>query len=193
MRTISTTLAGLLLVVLAGCSFQATLDKMVSPERQKEIIGIAERFCTDPKGMASLLHPEIAATAAEAAPLLPRECPEGPATWQLASYNWKTNSTNGLSQEQEEVVVVGEAKGKWTTVTLRFYAENDAPLKIVEWNVLGSTTRPEALVFIDQYEAGAKVMRIAVPLILLVIGGLIYWLVRRNRAKKRNPAGIDPS
>lgn len=191
MRAISTTLAGLLLVVLAGCSFQATLDKMVSPERQKEIIGIAERFCTDPKSTASLLHPEIAGTAAEAAPLLPRECPEGPATWQLASYNWKTNSTNGLSQEQEEVVVVGEAKGKWTTVTLRFYAENDAPLKIVEWNVLGSATRPEALVFIDQYEAGAKVMRIAVPLILLAIGGLIFWLVRRNRAKKRNPAGID--
>ncbi len=191
MRTISAALAGLLLFLLTGCSFQATLDKMVSPERQKEIIATAERFCTDPKSTASLLHPEIAGTAAEAAPLLPRECPEGPATWQLASYNWKTNSTNGLSQQQEEVVVVGEAKGKWTTVSLRFYAENGAPLQIVEWNVLGSATRPEALVFIDQYEAGAKVMRIAVPLILLAIGGLIFWLIRRNRAKKRNSAGID--
>jgi hypothetical protein len=103
-----------------------------------------------------LLHPEIANSAVEAAPLLPRECPEGPATWQLASYNWKTNATNGLSQRQEEVVVVGEAKGKWTTVSLRFYAENDAPLQIAEWNVLGSKTRPEALVFIDQYEAGGQ-------------------------------------
>lgn len=191
MRGIAKAFTGLLFVLLAGCSFQATLDKMVSPERQKEIVAIAERFCTDPASTVSLLHPEIANTAAEAAPLLPRECPEGRATWQLASYNWKTNVANGLSQRQEEVVVVGEAKGKWTTVSLRFYAENDAPLQIAEWNVLASKTRPEALVFIDQYEAGAKTMRIVLPLVLLAIGGLIFWLVRRHRAKKRAAAGAD--
>ena len=191
MRIMSTVLTALLIALLAGCSFQATLDKMVSPERQKEIIGIAERFCTDPAGTVSLLHPEIANTAVEAAPMLPRECPEGPATWQLASYNWKTSATNGLSQRQEEVVVVGEAKGKWSTVSLRFYAENDAPMRIVEWNILGSNERPEALVFIDQYEQGAKVMRIALPLLLLAIGGLVFWLVRRHRAKKRAASGTE--
>ncbi|MGH6651262.1 MAG: hypothetical protein ACREB7_09045 [Sphingopyxis sp.] len=190
MRAMAKALTGCLVILLAGCSFQATLDKLVSSERQKEIIAIAQRFCSDPASTVSLLHPEIANSAVEAAPLLPRECPEGPATWQLASYNWKTNATNGLSQRQEEVVVVGEAKGKWTTVSLRFYAENDAPLQIAEWNVLGSKTRPEALVFIDQYEAGAKTMRIVLPLLLLAIGGLVFWLVRRHRAKKRT-AGPD--
>lgn len=187
MRTIFAGIPGLLALLLAGCSFQAALDKMVAPERQKEIIGIAERFCTDPASTVSLLHPEIANTAVEAAPLLPRECPEGKATWQLASYEWKTNATPGLKQRQEEVVVVGHAGAKWTTVSLRFYAENDAPLQITEWNVIASQTKPEALVFIENYEAGAKTARIAVPLVLLAIGGLIFWLVRRRRARRAAP------
>jgi hypothetical protein len=187
MRTIFTGILGLLALLLAGCSFQATLDKLVSPERQKEIIGIAERFCTDPASTVSLLHPEIANTAVAAASQLPRECPEGKPTWQLASYEWKTNAEPGIKQRQEEVVVVGHSGAKWTTVSLRFFAENDAPLQITEWNVVGSATKPEALTFIESYEAGAKTMRIVVPLILLAIGGLIFWLVRRRRAKRAAP------
>lgn len=171
-------------LALGGCSFQAALDKLVSPERQQELVAIAERFCTDPANVANLLHPEIASSAAEAAPALRRECPDGKASWQLASYNWKTNVTTGLKQRQEEAVVVGTGSGKWTTVSLRFYAENDAPLKITEWNVVGSTTRPAALEFIDQYEASARTMRIAIPIFLLAVGGLIIWLVRRRRAKR---------
>jgi cysteine synthase len=170
---------------LGGCSFQAAMDKLVSPERQKELIAIGERFCTDPASMTSQLHSGIATSAAEAAPVLPRECPEGKATWQLASYNWKTNVTPGLKQQQEEVVVVGTSPGKWTTVSFRFYAENAGPMQIIEWNVLGSKTKPPALEFIEQYEAGAKTMRIALPVVLLTIGGLVFWLVRRRRAKKR--------
>ncbi|WP_411341135.1 hypothetical protein V6U71_04535 [Sphingopyxis sp. J-6] len=172
-------------VALGGCSFQAALDKLVTPERQKELVAIAEGFCTDPAGAKSLLHPEIANSTIEAAPALPRECPEGKATWQLASYNWKTNATPGLKERQEEVVVVGASPGKWTTVSLRFYAQNDGPMQVTEWNVLGSKTKPPALEFIDQYEAGARTMRIALPVLLLIIGGLVFWLVRRHRAKKR--------
>lgn len=180
-------LYGCVVVVLAtlgGCSFQATLDKMVSPERQKELVAIGERFCADPASMTSQLHPEIAASVADAAPMLPRECPDGKATWQLASYNWKTNVTPELKERQEEAVVVGTSKGRWTTVSLRFYAQNEAPLQITEWNVVGSAVKPPALKFIEQYEAGAKALRIGGPIALLAIGGLIFWLVRRHRAKR---------
>lgn len=176
--------AAALVAALGGCSFQAALDKMVSPERQKELVAIGERFCTDPASMTSQLHPEIAASAEASAPALPRECPEGKASWQLASYNWKTNVTPGLKEQQEEAVVVGTGKGKWTTVSLRFYAQNDAQMQITEWNVLGSKTKPPALEFIEQYEAGVKALRIGGPIALLAIGGLIFWLVRRQRAKR---------
>ncbi|HMO75931.1 MAG TPA: hypothetical protein PKD99_05170 [Sphingopyxis sp.] len=175
---------------LAGCSFQGTLDKMVSPDRQKEIIDVGQRFCTDPVSNSRLLHPEIATSAQDMAPLLPNECPEGQATWQLASYQWNTNINNGLKQRQEDAVVVGTGNAKWTTVSLRFYAENDAPLQIVQWNVLGSTTKPEALTFIEQYEKGMKTAGIAGAILLLLVGGLVVWLVRRSRAKK---AGAPPA
>ncbi len=45
--------AAAILVALGGCSFQAALDKMVKPERQKELLAIGERFCTDPVSMTS--------------------------------------------------------------------------------------------------------------------------------------------
>lgn len=171
-------------VALGGCSFQAALDKMVEPARQKELLAIGERFCTDPAKLTSLLHPEIASTVVDAAGLLPRECPDGKASWQIANYSWKTNVTPGLKERQEEVVVVGTGQGKWTTVSLRFYAQNDAPLQIAEWNVVGSATRPDALTFIDEYDAAARTMRIVGPVMLLAVGGLIIWLIRRRRAKR---------
>lgn len=99
--------AAALIAALGGCSFQAALDKMVSPERQKDLVATGERFCTDPPSVKSQLHPEIATSVEAAAPALPRECPDGKASWQLASYNWKTNVTPGLKERQEEVVVVG--------------------------------------------------------------------------------------
>lgn len=173
-----------LVAALGGCSFQAALDKMVSPERQKELVAIGERFCIDPASIKSQLHPEIATSVEAAAPALPRECPDGKASWQLASYNWKTNVTSGLKEQQEEVVLVGTGKGKWTTVSLRFYGRNDAPMQIAEWNVLGSATKPPALEFVEQFEAGVKALRIGGPIVLLAIGGLIFWLVRRHRAKR---------
>ncbi|HWW58466.1 MAG TPA: hypothetical protein VN047_16350 [Sphingopyxis sp.] len=172
------------LALLGGCSFQAALDKMVEPERQREIISVAERICTDPPSVRSELHPEIANTVEAAIPVLPRECPGSGAKWELANYSWKTNVAPGVKERQEEVVVVGTGKGKWTTVSLRFYAQNEAPMQIAEWNVVGSATKPAALTFIEQYEAGAKAMRIGGPILLLAIGGLIFWLVRRRRAKR---------
>lgn len=184
MRAIVVGLVGSMALLASGCSFQTALDKMVEPARQKELLAIGERFCSDPASLTSQLHPEIASSATDAAPMLPRECPTGKASWQIASYNWKTNVTPGLKERQEEVVVVGISQGKWTTVSLRFYAQNEAPLQITEWNVVGSATRPPALEFIDQYEAGVKAIRIAVPILLLAVGGLIYWLIRRRRARR---------
>lgn len=173
-----------LCAILAGCSYQATLDKLVSRERQAEIIAIGERFCTDPVSLQLKLHADLVKSVADALPLLPRECPGEGATWQLASYQWNTSIDNGRKRQQEEAVVVGTGKGKWTTVSLRFYAENDAPMTVVSWNVLGRTTKPDALTFIENFERGAKVMRIAGPLVALAILGLILWLVRRRRAKR---------
>ena len=41
-----------------------------------------------------------------------------------------------------------------------------------------------ALQFIEQYEAGVRALRIGGPIVLLAIGGLVFWLVRRRRAKR---------
>lgn len=185
MRRFLTMAAALLLGGLSACSFQATLDKMVSRERQEVLVSIAKRFCTDPASITGELHAEIAASVSDAAPQLPHECVGADATWQLASYQWNTNVANGLRQRQEEVVVVGIGKGKWSTISLRLYAENDAPMKIILWNVLGSTTKPPALHFVENFDKTAGIMRMALPILLLLVAALAIGLVWHRRRRKR--------
>lgn len=177
-------------LLIGGCSFQSTLDKMVPRERQAEIVSLGERFCTDSAGIAKsgLLHPALVASIEQTAAVLPGECPGSGADWQLVSYRWNANMTNGLKQRQEEAVVVGAGDGKWTTVTLRFHAEGDAPMRIVTWNVIGSKEKPAALAFIDEFDATAKALRYAAPIALILLAGLVFWLVRRHRAAKRPAA-----
>lgn len=178
-----------LTLLLAACSYQATLDKLVSRERQAELIAMAQRMCSDPESLSPRLHPEIATTLTQAAPLLPGECPGDGATWQLASYQWRTNVTDELTQRQEEFTVVATDPAatdgsKWTTLSFRLYAENGAPMQISKWTVESSEIKPEALVFIENFEAGAKTMAIVGIVVLLLVGGLIFWLVVRHRRKR---------
>lgn len=171
----------LLGAALAGCSFQAALDKMVPRERQDEIVALARDFCTDPAAVLPALHSGLAGSVQNAAPKLPGECPGRGATWRLASYEWGADVADGASRRREDAVVVGTSKGKWTTVTLRFYAESDAPMRIVAWNVLGSTTKPEALSFAESYDDMARLMAIALPATLLLLAALAGWLIWRWR------------
>lgn len=182
-RSIAVTL--ILSGALAGCSLQTTLDKLVSRERQTEIISAARSFCVDQGAATRQLHPEIVDTVREAGVRLDAECPGEKASWQLVSYQWNTNVTNGLTQRQEEAVVVGSGTGKWSTVSLRFYGENGVPMKIVQWNVAASPEKPPALVFAEGFDKTAQTMRIAVPAGLLLIGGIVGGLIWRRKRKRR--------
>lgn len=175
----------LLGAALAGCSFQAALDRMVPRERQDEIIALARDFCTDPAAVLPALHPELVGSVRSAAAKLPGECPGRGATWRLASYEWGADLADGASRRREDAVVVGTGTGKWTTVSLRFHAENDKPMQIVAWNVLGGTTKPEALSFAESYDDMARLMAIVVPVTLLLLAALAGWLVWRWRQRRR--------
>jgi hypothetical protein len=171
------------LALLSGCSFQSALDNMAPRERQAELVALGKSFCTDRKSVLKQLHPELVKSVRDAESVLPAECPVGAAKWQLASYSWNTNIAD-VKQQHEEAVVVGSGKGKWTTVSLRLYGENDAPKQVVQWHVVASSKPPAALTFIEQYDAGMRIMRIVGAIAGLLIVGLIYWLVRRHRAKR---------
>lgn len=182
MRSLGWGVAAALLV--SGCSFQAALDKMVDPARQREIVDIAQRICTDPDSVRTELHPEIATSIDQAKAALPRECPGAGANWQLASYQWKANTTPQMSERQEEVVVVGSKDGKWSTIEMRFYAQNDQPLQITLWHILASDKPPPALDYIDSYNQTAKVITFVGPAIAIAAIGAVAWMFRRRRAKR---------
>ncbi len=197
MRQWRVALGTALMALLAACSYQAALDKLVSPERQAELVAMGKRMCSDPVGLSPQLHPDIANSLKAVAPLVPDKCPPDGAIWQLASYAWKTNVANGLTQRQEEFVIVATDPGtpeeaqsgdaEWTTVSMRLYAENGAPMQIAKWTLERRDEKPDALVYMENFEAGATAAAAVAVGILLLVVGLVIWLVVRHRRKRGVP------
>jgi hypothetical protein len=175
--------AGVLL--LSGCSFQATLDKMIPPARQDYYSWFAKKICTQPGAVRAVFAPDLRVSLDAAIAKLPAECPLGTATWQVASYSWRANAINGATERIEEIVIVGTGKGRWTTVDLRQQQLGDKPALIVAWRVVGSDTPPPALQYIDKFDDNVAVIRIAGPLGALLFIAMTLWIIRWQSRKHR--------
>lgn len=177
--------------ILQGCSFQTTLDKLISPERQDHFAMIAKRICKDPQSVRLIFAPEVRATFDKAVPELPNHCPEGVSTWQVTSYAWRTNIMNGAAQRIERVVIVGRSKSRWTTVDLRMHQRGSNSRLIEAYHIVASVDRPPTLVYIDQYDAEARFLRLAVPfgliILMIIIAGLIWRQRREARLNHTDP------
>lgn len=176
--------AVVLAATLGGCSFQAALDKLATPERQAELVALADKICTDPDTVVPQLHAEIQTALIEAKPLLSGECPDAGAKWQLVSYEWKVNVENGARLATEEAVLVAPAAKRWSTVSLGFTQQGEGPNLITLWNVAASDTKPPALLFVESWDSNVGMVRMGGAVATLLIVGLVVWLVRRRRRKK---------
>lgn len=168
---------------LTGCSFQSTLDGVINPKRQKYFESVANDLCTKTSAVRALLMPELRPSMDEALTKLAGECPGEQAKWKLTSYQWRTNAANGTVERIEEIVAVAKGKTRWSTVEFRFQQIGDQPSRIIAWRVIGSKTRPPSLQYVENFDANAKVMRLALPLGLLLLVGLTIWLIRRERRR----------
>lgn len=171
---------------LSGCSFQSTLNALVSNERQEELVSIARTLCANPQTVLTQMEPTLARDSRAVIGRVGSECLDGAPPYRLTTYRFNTNNNfNGQSSRQEyAVVVAGGDAGPWTEFELSFASRNSDPMQIVGWHIAKTTTQPESLTFIENWERSIVWIRIVAILAPLLLGGLIFILVRRSRRKR---------
>lgn len=173
-------------VMLAGCTFQSSLDAMVAPERQAALIQTAQALCRNPQSLQHRFAPQVFAERQPDFARLQGQCPaEGEADWQLVTYSFNTSQTVGGHADRREsvAVVAGGAEGPWSEVRLNFQQlQGGAPL-IIGWDVVRSTTRPASLAFIDSYDQLRWWGLGGVAGSFAALAAALLWFARRRRAQ----------
>jgi LPXTG-motif cell wall-anchored protein len=171
-------------MLAAACSFQQALDRLVSPERQAELVRIAQTLCRDPQSLQNRFAPGVFERSlpvfADRASLCPSETN---VRWRVTNYNFNTASDiNGRVDRRDSVLVVaGDQDGPWTEIQLNFQRLDDATPLIISWHIGRMTTRPPALAFIDGWEASRKWLIAALIAGLALLSGLVVWFIRRRK------------
>jgi hypothetical protein len=176
----------LAIMLLAGCSFQQTLNAMVDEERQAALIQTAQTLCSNPAALRDQFSSELWAQSEPLFPQLPSQCPpHGGFAWRLTTFQFNSAADVGGDSSRREyaVIVAGGDSPPWTEVELNYESRNGGPLQIVGWNAQRLETRPPSLTFIDNWEKVRFWIAIGVVLVVLLISGLIFWLVRRRRQR----------
>lgn len=175
-------------LLLSGCSFQQTLDQMVSTARQAEIVRTAQALCADPAALQTQMEQSLWAQSQPLFPQLPTQCPEtANVAWRLTDYRFNTSVSTGTATDRREtaIVIAGNDAGPWSQVQLNFAQAGTAPAQIIGWNVTRTATRPPSLTFIDNWDNVRAYVAIGILLVSALIIGLIVWFVRRRRRKGR--------
>jgi hypothetical protein len=171
---------------LSGCTFQGALDAMVEPDRQAEIIRIAQTLCRTPHALQSQFAPELWTQSQPLFAQVPGQCPtEANTIWQLTTYNFNTSAATGAATDRREtaLVVAGDADGPWTEVQLNFQQLGNAPQQIIGWNAVRISTRPASLTFIDSYDQIRWWAMGGVALALTALVAVLLWFRRRRRVQ----------
>jgi outer membrane murein-binding lipoprotein Lpp len=173
-------------LLLAGCSFQQTLDAIVDEARQAELIATARTLCSNAAALQPQFKPELWSQTQPRLRQLPGQCPPGGGDdWQLTTFRFNSaNDVNGNSSRQEyAVLVAGGQAGPWTEVALNYERIGNGPLLIAEWDARRSADMPPSLAYIGNWDSVRTWIALGVGLVLLMLAGLIVWLVRRSRRR----------
>ncbi|MEQ1509073.1 MAG: hypothetical protein ABL909_01565 [Sphingopyxis sp.] len=173
-------------LLLGGCSFQSTINAIASEERQQEVIATAQAICANPQSMRDRFAPELWAQLEPQLPQLSASCPATDAVYQITGVSIDTESTTSApSQRREDIsVVAGSEAGPWTVFEFVFRQAGNGPMLITTMNTEKTATMPGYLADVQAWNDSVNTVRIVGAIILALIVGGIWLLVRRSRRRK---------
>ena len=74
--------------------------------------------------------------------------------------------------------------GRWTVTTVATFSAG-GPDRVVRWSVVPHDSAPPQLTVIETFEAALPWIWGTLVVVLALIAGLIFWLVRRSRSRAR--------
>ena len=171
------------LILLAACSMQGAIERLSSPEDR----AFAQRFVDNVRtGNEEALKPEFDAElwgkSREQLATARALFPPGRGETKLIGYQISSNFVNGKSSTTREFTLVTTDRTHWTLTRILTQAD-DAPARVVQWQINGFKEPPPELVTYENMERFAPWAQ-AIGIVLLIGGGLlIFWLVRRSRRR----------
>ena len=206
---VATTVAATLLV--AGCSFQTALDRLVDPARQTRIIADAQTLCSDVATLRPRFEAGLWTASAPRFADLPRECPSPDAQYVITGYRFNSyTDANGVTNRQEFATVVGAdvatgvvtgvakragtrvgdragtADVRWSEITINYTqigTRSAGPPMITGWQVSAAAQPPQSLTARRAWDnAVSWIGIVAIAAAIILTGGGI-WLVRRVRSR----------
>jgi len=173
-------------LALAACSMQSMIEAMSTPEERQ----FAQDFVSNLRsGNEAWFQERMAGENWEGSKsmftarrgLFPRER----GTTTLTSYSMSVNrDPGGRTVRSVSYALVTEAGGQWIETRIETFAEDDARPQVTDWSVVPLSGRPPELAFMEASEKAVPWMWGFAALLLAIIGGIVWAIVRHSRRKR---------
>ncbi|MGZ8287539.1 MAG: hypothetical protein ACXWUQ_18195 [Allosphingosinicella sp.] len=180
----------LLCLLISACSMRSAIDAMSSPEdrafAQEMVVKLRSG---DQAWLQQQFSPELWEESGKQLAQVPAMYPEMPGETELVGFNISTSNVNGRRERDRQFTLVTHGGGRWTVTTFRTFASG-GPDRVVQWSVVPHNSPPPELTTLDTMESVLPWFWGGLIFALLLVGGLIFWLVRRSRRRSAAGPGV---
>jgi len=171
---------------------RSAIEAMTSPEDRAFAQEMVDRLRSgDDDWLRQRFDPALWEQSGKQLAQVPGLYPDVPGTTELVGYNFSTNSTGGGTERSKEYTLVTHGGGRWTVTTIATFSTG-GPDRVVRWSVVPHTSPPPQLTVIETFESALPWIWGTLVAVLVLVGGLIFWLVRRSRRRRSAQAAGTP-
>ena len=181
----------LLTVLLAACTMRSAINTMTSQEDR----AFAQAIVDNLRGgnapwLQQHFRPDLWRDSAKQMAQVPSMYPGERGTTEIVNFSVSTNISNGVTERNKEFTLVTEGGGRWTVTRFRTFSSG-GPDQVVQWSVVPHTSPPPEMAVMETWDAMVPWIWGGLLIFIALIGGLIFWLVRRCRRKSDPLMGSD--
>lgn len=181
----------LILLLVGACSLRGAIEAATPQADRAFAREMVSRIRSgDSAWLQRHFEPELWAQSggqlAAAAGLFPKEA----GTTEIIGFRMSTDMTAGRTERSKAFTLVTQGDGRWTVTDFRTYSTG-GPDRVVQWSVIPHETIPPGLAMMNAMDRALPWVGAVFLLLVLAIGGLIFWLVRRSR-RRHDPWSSRP-
>ena len=178
----------LFVLILGACTMRSALDAMTSPEDRAFATGMVDHLRSgDEAWLRARFRPDLWEQSAKQVGQAPELFPSAPEATELVAFSTISSNRNGATERTKSFILVTHGGGRWTVTSFRTRSVG-GPEQVVEWNVVPHSSVPPELEIIQGFDAAVPWIRAGLIAILLMVGGFIFWLLRRlGRPRSQDP------
>jgi hypothetical protein len=176
------------LALLGACTMRSALDTLTSPEDRalgREMVEHLRRG--DAAWLQSQFRPDLWAQSSKQINQAPALFPNVPGTTELVSFSISSSRSGEATERSKEFMLVTYGRDRWTVTRFRTFSTG-GPDQVVQWSVTPHTSPPPELTLLKTWDAAVPWIWAGLTVLLLSIGALVVWLVRRS-GKRRQASG----